>query len=77
MAHNRDQTPCCGSGGGIRSVYRKLSTEIAADMLDEVSTDTVVSACPFCTFNLNYTSNKKGIDKQAVYITRMALEALE
>jgi len=77
MKHNRDQTACCGSGGGIRSVYRNLSTELAVDMLNEVSTDLVVSACPFCTFNINYTAAKKRIDKSAVYITRLILEALE
>jgi Fe-S oxidoreductase len=74
---NRNQTACCGSGGGIRSVYRNLSTEIAAAVLSEVSTDSLVSACPFCTFNLNYTSDKKRIDKKTVYITRLVLEALK
>jgi len=74
---NRDQAACCGAGGGIRSVYRNLSMEIAADMLDGVSTGTVVSACPFCTFNLNYASKKKGLDKHVTYFTSLVLQALE
>ncbi len=74
---NRADAGCCGAGGGIRSVYRDLSMEIAADMLGGVPTDSVVSACPFCTFNLNYASKKKGLDKTVIYFTSLVLEALE
>jgi Fe-S oxidoreductase len=74
---NRANAGCCGAGGGIRSVYRDLSMEIAADMLGGVPTDSVVSACPFCTFNLNYASKKKGLDKTVTYFTTLVLQALE
>ena len=74
---NRYEAKCCGAGGGIRSVYRDLSMEMATDMLVKAPSDNVVSACPFCTFNLNYTSRKKGIDKNVAYITSLVLQALE
>ncbi|MFO8100931.1 MAG: (Fe-S)-binding protein [Dehalococcoidia bacterium] len=75
--HNRRQAICCGAGAGIRSVYRDLSMEIAAGMLGETPTDLIVSACPFCTFNLNYTSKKKDLNKTTTYFTNLVLRALE
>ena len=75
--HNREQASCCGAGAGIRSVYRDLSMEIAANMLGETSTDLIISACPFCTFNLNYTSKKKELNKTVTYFTNLVLRALE
>ena len=76
-ANSRDRATCCGAGAGIRSVYRDLSMEIAAAMLSETSTELLVSACPFCTFNLNFASKNKGLDKTVTYFTSLVLEALE
>ena len=63
MEHNREQTPCCGSGGGIKSLYRDLSTEMASRLLAMVPGETVVSTCPFCTFQLRSTAQAKDIGK--------------
>ncbi len=73
---NRENAPCCGAGAGIRSVYRDLSMQIASNLLNIVPSDTLVSACPFCTFNLNYASRKKELGKKTVYFTSLILEAL-
>ena len=75
--NNRENTPCCGAGAGIRSVYRDLSMQIASDLLDTLPCDNIVSACPFCTFNLNYTSTKKQLDKKTEYFTSFILKSLE
>jgi heterodisulfide reductase subunit D len=71
-----ENAPCCGAGAGIRSVYRDLSMEIAANLLNSTPSDSLVSACPFCAFNLNYASRKKELGKNTVYITDIILEAL-
>lgn len=71
-----EKMPCCGAGSGIRSVYRKLSLQIASDLLLSMPTDTIVSACPFCVFNLNYTARKKQIAKETTYFTNLMLKAL-
>jgi Fe-S oxidoreductase len=76
MEQNRQATPCCGAGGGIRSVYRELSMEMASNLLSTAKTETVVSTCPFCTFNLNYTSRKKELGKSVIYFTNLVLESL-
>ncbi len=71
-----ENMPCCGAGSGIRSVYRDLSLKIASDLLIKMPADTIVSACPFCVFNLNYTAQKKRINKQTIYFTNLLLNAL-
>jgi heterodisulfide reductase subunit D len=77
MEENRQETPCCGAGGGIRSVYRDLSMEMASKLLSMAKTETVVSTCPFCTFNLSYTSRKKELGKSVTYFTNLVLESLK
>jgi len=74
---NRTEAPCCGAGGGIRSVYRDLSMQLATSVLNMAPAECVVSACPFCTFNLNYTSRKKELGKKLVYFTTVVLESLK
>jgi len=76
MEENRKDASCCGAGGGIRSVYRDLSMEMASNLLSMAKTETVVSTCPFCTFNLSYTSRKKELGKSVTYFTNLVLESL-
>jgi len=76
MKENRQEAPCCGAGGGIRSAYRDLSMKMASNVLGMVKTETIVSACPFCTFNLSYTSRKKELKKSVTYFTNLVLESL-
>jgi len=73
---NREDGLCCGAGAGIRSVYRDLSMEIAADLLKMIPTESVVSSCPFCVFNLGFASRKKDLGKQLTYITKIVEESL-
>jgi len=75
-ARNRQETICCGAGAGIRSVYRDLSMEIASSFLKTVEVESIVSACPFCTFNLNYTSRKRELGKTTTYFTNLVLDSL-
>jgi heterodisulfide reductase subunit D len=77
LPENRADTPCCGSGGGIRSAFRGLSFDIAKDLLNKAPTGELVSPCPFCTFNLNYTSKKGAIEKHVTYITKIIWESLQ
>jgi heterodisulfide reductase subunit D len=74
---NRTQAPCCGSGGGIRSLYRDLSTEMASRLLAMAPGDTMVSACPFCTFQLRSTAQGKEIKKDVVYFSTIVLDSLQ
>ena len=74
---NRAVALCCGAGAGIRSVYRDLSMQIASNLLNSAPTEYMVSTCPFCVFNLNYTSRKKELKNRLVYFTSLVLESLK
>ena len=73
--HGADAS-CCGAGGGVRAVYRELSTDVAAGLLATDDTGCVVTACPFCTFNLDGAAKERGLDKQCPYFTNLILESL-
>lgn len=72
-----ENTPCCGSGGGVRSAFKDLSFDIAKDLLTQVDTKELISPCPFCTFNLGFTNKSAGFDKKMTYITKIIYESLE
>ena len=74
---NRENASCCGAGAGIRSVYRDLSMQIASDLLSTYTVDNIISACPFCVFNLNYTSGKKQLNKVVGYFTNFVLDSID
>ncbi|MDY6861979.1 MAG: (Fe-S)-binding protein [Thermodesulfobacteriota bacterium] len=74
--NNKEKAACCGAGAGIRSVYRDLSFGIALQTLDNAPSKTIITACPFCSFNLSYASKKGERGKDLVYITDIVLETL-
>jgi len=76
MVRSKEQGSCCGAGGGIRSVYPGLSMKIAASLLQTVRTESIVTACPFCVFNLDYTSRRKRLGKDILYITKIVHDSL-
>ena len=76
LPENKENAPCCGAGAGIRSVYPKLSMDMALRTLDAASANTVVTSCPFCSFNLSYAAKKGGSDKKIAFITDLVLESL-
>jgi len=77
LPRSRQDTLCCGSGGGIRSAFKELSFDIAKNLLNQTKTKDLVAPCPFCTFNLGYTNKQTGADKQITYIAKIIWESLE
>ena len=56
MERNRENSWCCGAGGGVKIGYPEWSLEISKERLEEAkNTDAslIASACPFCRTNLN------------------------
>lgn len=76
LKQNRENGVCCGSGAGVRSINRGLSMDIANGILADAEADSVVSTCPFCIFNFNYTAHKKSFDKKAVHISVLVRDSL-
>jgi len=51
MPRNRQNAWCCGSGGGVRSAFKDLSSFAANERIEEAKETTaeaLVSCCPFC-----------------------------
>ena len=71
LPENRENALCCGSGAGVRSLDAPLSMKIAGKVLDTAPGKTLVSTCPFCIFNMNYTSRKTEAGKKAIHIATL------
>ncbi|MBY8992385.1 MAG: (Fe-S)-binding protein [Candidatus Lokiarchaeota archaeon] len=51
MTRNRHNAWCCGSGGGVRSAFKDLSSFAAKERIEEAmetQAEAIVSSCPFC-----------------------------
>jgi Fe-S oxidoreductase len=57
---SREESLCCGAGGGVRGCFEELAQAVARELLDyfkSLSAEAVVTACPFCYYNLKTASN--------------------
>jgi Fe-S oxidoreductase len=54
MKNIKEDSRCCGGGGGVRIGYPDLSLELARNRLKDVpeGVDYIVTSCPFCVRNL-------------------------
>ncbi|MDO5850726.1 MAG: heterodisulfide reductase-related iron-sulfur binding cluster [Methanobacteriaceae archaeon] len=60
MKNIKEQSRCCGSGGGVKSAYGDLANSIATLRIEEAEdtdADLIVTACPFCKLNLSDNSD--------------------
>ncbi len=56
MENNRENSLCCGAGGGVKSAYPEIATQMAKTRIDQAmdtGCKTLVTACPFCKLNLS------------------------
>ena len=55
MENNREESLCCGAGGGVKSAYPEIAEEMAKSRIAqarETGCGTLVTSCPFCKLNL-------------------------
>ncbi|MCQ2978038.1 MAG: (Fe-S)-binding protein [archaeon] len=60
MRNTKEQSRCCGSGGGVKSAYGDLANSIAkirVDEAEETGANLLISSCPFCKLNLGQNSD--------------------
>ncbi|MFX1376139.1 MAG: (Fe-S)-binding protein [Promethearchaeota archaeon] len=77
MTRNRHNAWCCGSGGGVRSAFKDLSSFAANERIEEAKhtkAEAIVSSCPFC---LNqFKSNIKDDTIQVYDISELIKKAI-
>jgi Fe-S oxidoreductase len=55
MENNRENSLCCGAGGGIKSAYPEIASQMAKSRLQQAKDtgcETLITPCPFCKLNL-------------------------
>ncbi len=79
FVNNREAADCCGADSAVRAGFKNLSVQIALARVDQAigKAETIVSSCPFCTFNLNYACRKNNRDVKIQYITEFLLGAIK
>ena len=80
MPRNRENSRCCGSGGGVQSGFKELAFKMADARIEEAAgtgAEIVTSPCPFCTFALSQAAERKGYDIKAVDFAELMLELID
>lgn len=55
MENIRENSLCCGAGGGVKSAYPEIASEMAKSRISQAKDtgcETLITACPFCKLNL-------------------------
>jgi len=69
MEHNRENSFCCGAGGGVRAQFRDLSLEVGKLRLKEaleLDVDYLISCCPFCKMHLSHSKRVSELEKPEI-----------
>jgi heterodisulfide reductase subunit D len=56
LPRNREESVCCGSGGGFKTAFPDRATNIGGrvvDMAEDVGIKALVTACPWCETNIS------------------------
>lgn len=74
MDNNRENSLCCGAGGGVKSAYPEIAEQVAESRIRQAKdsgADLLVTACPFCKLNL------KNHNIPVLDLTEFLLEGLD
>ncbi len=70
MPRSREESKCCGGGGGLRATYPALSVAMAKQRMEEIretDADYCLTDCPSCVHNLSNAKKRK--DKVQIMTT--------
>jgi len=80
MERIREYTYCCGAGGGVKAAFPEFALNTAKTRIEEAEdtgADTLISACPFCSTNLQDGIKEAGSKLQFYDISELLLKALK
>nr|MDO8082214.1 heterodisulfide reductase-related iron-sulfur binding cluster [Candidatus Freyarchaeota archaeon] len=63
MSRNKERSRCCGAGGGVKASYPETAEKLGMQRLkdaEQLGVDLIITACPFCTQNLNDAASVYG-----------------
>lgn len=55
MENSREDSMCCGAGGGVKSAYPEIASQMAKTRIGQAKDTgcaTLITSCPFCKLNL-------------------------
>jgi Fe-S oxidoreductase len=62
MPRSREDSKCCGGGGGLRATYPALSVAMAKQRMEEIrdmDAEYCLTDCPSCVHNLSNAKKRK------------------
>ena len=77
MEKSRENSRCCGAGGGYKSAFGDFATNIAAERIrdaEEVGAEILVTCCPFCVLNLTAGAKKIGSNIKVMDLSQVLLQ---
>lgn len=77
MENNRENSLCCGSGGGVKSAFPEISNDIAENRIQQAKdtdSNVLISSCPFCKLNLDSNSDD---DMKVLDLSEFVAKALK
>jgi len=80
MERIKEYSYCCGAGGGVKAQYPEFALFSAKNRIDEAEStgaDYLISACPFCSTNLQDAIKETGSKLKFYDISELLLEVLE
>lgn len=77
MERNRENSRCCGAGGGYKSAFNDFAVNIAAERIrdaEAVGAEVIATACPFCVLNLKAGAKKINSKVKVMDISEILLQ---
>ena len=79
MGHCREESRCCGAGGGVKANYPQMAAAIARDRVTEAiatGADALVTMCPFCQGSFAQAITELGADIGLCGLEALLLESV-
>ena len=68
---SKEETFCCGAGGGVKQNSPKIASKIARERLKQLKTKRIVVSCPYCYVHLKENADNK---KKIIEISETLIE---
>jgi heterodisulfide reductase subunit D len=79
MPRTREQSRCCGAGGGVKAGFPDMAAEIARARVQEAietGAEVLVTMCPFCQTSFTQAIKELGADIQLAGVEELLLQSL-